>query len=309
MELLPLRRYILITFLFVFAGISSTSASENNITDNPEIKVGDPAPDFTLKDPKGNEISLSQLRGKVVLLDFWASWCMPCRMANPEVVELYESYKSLGFDIFSVSLDAQKEAWEKAIKNDGLSWPNHGSELSGWGSQACELYGVEAIPSMFLIDENGIIIGKNLDERQLAKQLNQLFNKQVNFYPHTASSKLFFTDQAKFKIMDQDGNLLLKGKDEEVDITELPDGEYTIVYDRKKEASFKKQTLQEPTASFYPTSVTDSISFSRNATYEIYSLRGKLINQGVSEAINLQELPQGAYYLNIEGEVHKFFKK
>ncbi len=127
------------------------------------IRIGQPAPEISLPGPDGKVRSLSSLRGKVVLIDFWASWCRPCRMANPHVVEIYHKYKDRGFEVYSVSLDrpGQKDAWVAAIKQDGLVWDNHVSDLQFWNSAPARLYGVNAIPATFLVDRNGNIAAIN----------------------------------------------------------------------------------------------------------------------------------------------------
>lgn len=140
------------------------------------IQVGQPAPEISLPGPDGKIRSLSSMKGKVVLLDFWASWCRPCRMANPHVVEVYNKYKDRGFDVFSVSLDrpGQKDAWTAAIKQDGLIWDNHVSDLQFWNSAPVAVYGVNSIPRTFLIDREGKIVALNPRadlEQQLLKVL------------------------------------------------------------------------------------------------------------------------------------------
>ncbi len=134
------------------------------------IKVGAMAPDLAYKNPEGKIMKLSDLRGKLVLLDFWASWCGPCRRANPHVVEIYHKYKNKGFTVYSVSLDGDKrgstnpnvikmhkDRWVAAIKKDGLVWPNHVSDLKSWNSEAAAKYGVTSIPATFLIGRDGRI--------------------------------------------------------------------------------------------------------------------------------------------------------
>ncbi len=150
---------------------------------NALIKVGQPAPDIDLPDPEGNDIRLSDQRGKVVLLDFWASWCGPCRKANPHVVEMYKKYKDKGFTVYSVSLDgldgrtinrmklsgdklkqqmeSAKGRWVGAIKKDNLIWPNHVSDLKKWDCGPARQYGVSSIPRTFLIDRDGKIAAIN----------------------------------------------------------------------------------------------------------------------------------------------------
>ncbi len=137
--------------------------------------VGAIAPDLAFPDPDGNIRKLSDLRGKIVLLDFWASWCRPCRGENPHVVAMYQKYHDKGFEVFSVSLDRDKESWKRAIAADGLVWPNHVSDLKYWSSEAARTYGVSSIPSTFLLDQDGRIIAKNLRGESLTKALQQLF--------------------------------------------------------------------------------------------------------------------------------------
>lgn len=135
------------------------------------------APDIAMKDPEGNVRKLSDLKGNVVLLDFWASWCSPCRRENPNVVKLYHRFHDKGFEIFSVSLDNTREAWVKAIKADGLVWPNHVSDLQGWTSTGGKTYGVSSVPNTILIDRDGKIIARNLRGAELEKKLEEIFGK------------------------------------------------------------------------------------------------------------------------------------
>jgi thiol-disulfide isomerase/thioredoxin len=144
------------------------------------IEVGQRAPELSVKSPEGKEISLSSLRGKVVLIDFWASWCMPCRMENPNLVEVYKKYsdkrftRGNGFTIYSVSLDTDKAAWTNGIKTDGLIWESHVSDLQGWNAAPAALYKVQAIPANFLVDADGIIIATNLRAQALGLMMESL---------------------------------------------------------------------------------------------------------------------------------------
>jgi peroxiredoxin len=144
------------------------------VQEQQKTAIGVVAPDFTMNDTEGKPIQLSSLRGKVVLVDFWAAWCGPCRQENPNVVKLYQQYHSKGFEILGVSLDRTKEDWLKAIKADNLTWI-HVSDLQYWQNAAARLYGVNAIPQSFLLDKDGKIIAKGLRGEQLAKKLLELF--------------------------------------------------------------------------------------------------------------------------------------
>jgi peroxiredoxin len=128
-------------------------------------EVGQPYIDFTMDNVEGETITLSDLIGnnKLLMIDFWAAWCPDCRAENPNIVAVYNDFKDKGLDIISVSLDTDKNAWTKAIADDDLSWKNHVSELKGWDCSAATEYGVAWIPQNFLIDNNGIIVAKNLN--------------------------------------------------------------------------------------------------------------------------------------------------
>jgi thiol-disulfide isomerase/thioredoxin len=150
-------------------GANGARAKKNSL-----YGVGDVAPDIIMNGPDGVEHKLSDLRGKVVLLDFWASWCGPCRRENPNVVNAYNEYQPKGFEVFSVSLDKQAERWAMAIEQDGLIWPNHVSDLSGWQNAASRAYGVTSIPHAVLIDQDGVIAATHLRGAALRQKLNEL---------------------------------------------------------------------------------------------------------------------------------------
>lgn len=147
---------------------SSISDSES------ELKSSGPeAPDFTLTTPEGKTVKLSDFRGKYVMLDFWASWCPPCRAANPNLVRVYEHFKDKNFTILGISLDKSKDSWMQAIAADKLNW-THVSELKGWRGKVSNLYQVNAIPASFIIDPSGKIIAQGLESEHLADFLEKV---------------------------------------------------------------------------------------------------------------------------------------
>jgi peroxiredoxin len=140
------------------------------------VAVGQKAPDFTLSDVNGNPVSLySKVGSKLLLIDFWAAWCNPCRQENPNVVKVYNAFHKKGFDVFGVSLDQTKDAWVKAIADDKLSW-THVSDLQYWNNAAAKMYSVNSIPANFLLDETGTIIARNLRGEELTKKVTEILN-------------------------------------------------------------------------------------------------------------------------------------
>ncbi|MFD2515981.1 redoxin domain-containing protein [Pontibacter locisalis] len=142
---------------------------------NKDPKMGEQFADFTQETVDGKQVTLSDYKGKVVLLEFWASWCGPCRLENPNLVKTYNNYKDKGFEVVAISLDVKRDNWVKAIEKDGLTWV-HVSELNGNKNTAALIYGINGIPDNFLIAKDGTIVGRNLRGEQLNERLAELLN-------------------------------------------------------------------------------------------------------------------------------------
>ena len=156
---------ILVTVALVLAGFMV----------NAQVKVDQIAPEISLPGVNDSPVKLSSFKGKVVLIDFWASWCGPCRASIPSVIKLYDKYKAKGFEVFGVSIDSKKKDWLKAIAQDKITYPQV-NDKAGWYSKTTEVYGVNAIPNTFLLDKTGKIVAIDLEGEQLENKLKMLLN-------------------------------------------------------------------------------------------------------------------------------------
>jgi len=155
-----------------------TQSLKKRVTILKTVDIGQTAPDFTLSDTTGNPFTLSDLKGGYLLIDFWASWCSPCRAENPNVVKTFQAYNNKGFNILGVSFDTNHDKWIQAIRDDKLTWA-HASDLKGWGNEAGKLYGIMSIPANVLLDPDRKIIAHNLKGEELMKKLEELLGPAI----------------------------------------------------------------------------------------------------------------------------------
>ena len=273
-----------------------------------QLAIGDKAPDFTVMNSAGKPITLSTFRGKLILLNFWTSGCIPCRADHPALYQIYNSYKNFDFDVISVSLDTKKDQWLQAVRADQLTWPNNGIDLQGWKSKLVNLYNLKETPTSFLISEEGEILQINQDEITLEQTVHYLIFDQPRFYPVVASEKIYFNVISKYSIIDGNGSTVLKGRSKEIAIDKLLPGEYTLNYENESDRFLKvKPTV--PSVTFYPSRVEDVLTLSKESDYYIYNQRGKLEMKGNGTVIDVTTLPLGVYYLSVNGSIQSFFKK
>jgi cytochrome oxidase Cu insertion factor (SCO1/SenC/PrrC family) len=273
-----------------------------------QLAIGDKAPDFTVMNSAGKPITLSTFRGKLILLNFWTSACIPCRVDHPALYQIYNSYKNFDFDVISVSLDTKKDQWLQAVRADQLTWPNNGIDLQGWKSKLVNLYNLKETPTSFLISEEGEILQINQDEITLEQTVHYLIFDQPRFYPVVASEKIYFNVISKYSIIDGNGSTVLKGRSKEIAIDKLLPGEYTLNYENESDRFLKvKPTV--PSVTFYPSRVEDVLTLSKESDYYIYNQRGKLEMKGNGTVIDVTTLPLGVYYLSVNGSIQSFFKK
>lgn len=220
--------------LFIF------STQRDHYYQRSDLKVGSLAPEIVIQDPNKDTLRLSSLKGKIVLLDFWASWCPPCRRANPEIVKVYDKYHSKGFDIFSVSLDKNKAAWLKAIEKDKLIWKNHVSELKGWDSEILDVYDITGIPTSFILDREGKITAIDIHPGDIEKEVRKILLKEISFYPSEVSDTLYISLAVKYKIKNAEGKTIKKGEGEAIDVSDLEAGEYFLNFGGKSEKFLKQ---------------------------------------------------------------------
>lgn len=271
------------------------------------LDLGSEAPEIALTSKDGEQVNLSSLKGKIVLIDFWASWCHPCREANPFLVDAYLKYHHKGFEILSVSLDEDKKHWVDAIEHDKLPWKLHVSDFKGWESKVITDYKVEALPTSYLIDRDGKVVALDPFAEDLELELQEIFMKEISFYPKNVSTKLYLSIPTKYQIRDAEGKKLLKGEGDVIDVSTLSPGVFEIEFAGKTEKFLKKGVALEAVKVLSHSN--DKITFSRKSAYSIHAVDGKKISEGDADFVSIAQLPSGEYYLHLSENVERILKK
>lgn len=248
------------------------------------LKIGDKAPEITLKGKDGDVIKLSESTGSLTIVHFWASWSKPCKPMNQYLSQAYSKYKKEGLEIFSVSIDKKPRTWFEAIENQKLNWPNHVSDFKGMVySKPAKDYKIYEVPSIFVLDEKGMIQMINPTQDELIKKLKTLDN-ELKILPQQTSNFVYFTKRTDYLIYDSTDTLVLGGKGNSAYINKLDTGTYRL--ETTEKSFYFKKILQDTAYDFQINYQSKQITFITACSYEIRSKNGNLLLKGEGDYID-----------------------
>lgn len=290
-----MKKSLFVFFLAVTAVLSAQTT----------LQVGTMAPDISLKDKNGEMIRLSEHRGSLTIVHFWASWSKACKPMNQFLVQSYSKYRKEGLEIFSVSIDKKARTWLEEIAQQKLNWPHHVSDFKGMVySKPAKDYKIYEVPSIFLLDENGVIVMVNPTEDELAKRLKQL-DSELKLLPKKSSNFIYFTKRVDYTIYDANDTLVVSGKGQEVAVNSLDTGYYHVVAGDRN-FTFQK-VAHDKIYDFQINYKLKQISFSVPCAYELRSKNGNLLYHSQGEYFDYSILKlnhKDDFYLILPNSIH-----
>ena len=269
------------------------------------LKVGTVAPDIALKGRDGQVVRLSENRGSLTIVHFWASWSEACKPMNQFLTQSYSKYRKEGLEIFSISIDKKARSWLEGVDEQKLNWPNHVSDFKGMVySKPAKDYKIYEVPSVFLLDESGVIIMVNPTQEELAKRL-KLLDTELKLLPKKSSNLVFFTKRVDYSIYDSTDTLVLGGKGQMIRVNSLDTGYYRVEADDKR-FSFLKVN-QDKIYDFQINYKTKQVTFSTACNYELRSKNGNLLFSSQGEYFDYSVLKlnhKDDYYLVLPNSAH-----
>ena len=285
--------------LFLFLSISSTLGQGS-------LKVGGLAPEITLKNEDGETITLSESKGTLTVVHFWASWSKPCKEKNRFLAQVYSKNKKEGFEIFSISIDKKQKNWLTAIKKQNLNWKYHTNDFKGMVySKPAKDYKIYEVPTLFLLDEKGEILMINPSEKELEEKLKSL-DEYIRLLPKKTTKYIYLTKRNDYLIYDRNDTLVLGGKGNKVDVSTLDTGKYSVKTTNK--TFFFEKTNSEIVYDFQITYKEKQITLSKICNYEIRNKNGNLILKGNSQIIDYSGLKlkhKTNFYLILPNNAHQ----
>lgn len=259
--------------------------------------------------PSGKIIKLEHFKGQLLLVCFWASYDKASIQTLKTLKTLHDKFNRGGFEVLAVSMDNNLSSWMQTIQQEDFSWMHHVSDLDGWQSKSMVEMNVSSLPYFFLLDEGGAIVEEGSQTKfvEVEKKVKHQFSNVFRVFPESSANELWFTKEVKFELQTEQGSVLHKGSANALDVSSLSSGVYWLLIDGNK---FRFEKLVTPDhVYFYPKRVNDVVRFSESTPYKLFNRRGIVVREGFGNSMNVENLPEGVYYLWLNGMVERLLKK